>query len=326
MEYGSVSSVSEIITCGVPQGSILGPLLFLIYINDLADVSPKLFSIFFADDSNMFISGKNPDELIDIMNEEMVKIVDWLKLNRLSLNLKKTHFILFRKKRSIVNISKDLIVDNVKIDMVENTKFLGVIVDQYLSFQCHINYTKGKVARGVGILYKCRPYLNKDTLKCLYDAFVCPYLTYCVEVWGSACSTHLDPLIKTQKRAIRIIAGAKRLEHSRPLFKELKLLNLRELYIYCVQLFMFKYHRDLLPPVFENIFTKNESVHQHYTRQHDLLHVPISRSTTVSKTIRINGVKIYNYLFDKIPTEVTYDHYKRNLKIYIHQQDVCQLV
>ena len=183
MEYGSVSSVSEIITCGVPQGSILGPLLFLIYINDLADVSPKLFSIFFADDSNMFISGKNPDELIDIMNEEMVKIVDWLKLNRLSLNLKKTHFILFRKKRSIVNISKDLIVDNVKIDMVENTKFLGVIVDQYLSFQCHINYTKGKVAQGVGILYKCRPYLNKNTLKCLSDAFVCPYLKYCVEVW-----------------------------------------------------------------------------------------------------------------------------------------------
>ena len=89
------------ITCGVPQGSILGPLLFLIYVNDLANASEIVFSILFADDTNMFLSGKDPNLLVKIMNQEMENVVDWLKLNKLSLNLKKTHFILFcrRKKK-----------------------------------------------------------------------------------------------------------------------------------------------------------------------------------------------------------------------------------
>ena len=132
--YNGEKSDKKRITCGVPQGSILGPLLFLLYINDLADVSDKLFALLFADDSNMFITGKNIDELVDLMNFEMIKIIDWLNVNKLSLNLKKTHYMIFRKRRAKIEVKNKLVINDTVISMVKKTKFLGVYIDENLLF------------------------------------------------------------------------------------------------------------------------------------------------------------------------------------------------
>ena len=250
VEYADSKSDEQEIVCGVPQGSILGPLLFLLYINDLAHVSSKLFALLFADDSNLFISGTNLNDMINTMNEEMVKIVEWLHVNKLSLNLKKTHFIIFRKARKKVEVSQNIIIDNVIISRTNKTKFLGVIIDELLSFQQHIMYIKGKVARGLGILYKTKKYLHQKTLTQLYNAFIYPHLTYCIPVWGNACKTYLDPLVKIQKRVIRLIKGAKKLDHTDPLFKELKILKISEIYVYTLQLIMYKHHHNLFQGIF----------------------------------------------------------------------------
>ena len=317
VEYNGVQSSRKQIVCGVPQGSILGPLLFLLYINDLSNASKKVFSLLFADDSNMFLSGKNPDDLVADMCIEMSYVVDWLRLNKLSLNLKKTHFMLFKRPKIKAKITKDLIIANVKIDQVGHTKFLGVIIDECLDFKKQIKYVKGKIARGIGVLYKCRPVVDTKIMRTLYNTFVYPYYTYCVEVWGNSCKSYYDAMVKTQNRALKLIVGAKRRARVTPIYKELKLLKFHEIYVYCVQLFMFKYYHNELPTVFKEMFTLKRDIHDKSTRQRNELFPPLIKKNPYFRTVRRTGVNTYNYFKSYIDYCVSSSVYKQNLKKHI---------
>ena len=324
--YEGCESAHKFITCGVPQGSILGPLLFLIYINDLALVSDKLFALLFADDSNMFLSGRNPDSLIESMNIELEKVIDWLNVNKLSLNIKKTHFIIFRKHRDRILLNKSLKINDIVIDMTVNTKFLGVMIDQNLNFHSHITYIRGKISRTIGILYKSKKIFDKEILKTLYNSFVHPLFCYCVCVWGNIPQSYIDPLIKLQKRAIRVIAGAKKLAHTTPLFKEFKIMNVRNIYIYNSLLIMYKYHQSTLPSIFSSFFTRNNQIHSYNTRQHSKLHVSKITSAKAAQFFRICGVKMYNYFVTRINFDAKVSPFKKQLKVYILDNDTHLLV
>ena len=159
----------------------------------------------FADDTNIFLSDSN---LITLVNKELNHVATWLKANKLSLNAKKTHYMVFSNKRIPAKI--DLMKDNERIGETCKIKFLGVIIDNQLTWKDHINYISGKIARSIGVIIKARKYLNKDTLLSLYYSFIYPYLTYCNQVWGNTCKTYLENIIIKQKRAIRIIGGVPR--------------------------------------------------------------------------------------------------------------------
>ena len=176
----------------------------------MASVSTILYPMLFADDTNVFLSGRNANHLIRIMNGELLNIVDWLDCNRLSLNVSKTHFILFRSQgmRNPV-INEELTIKNEPIKQDYKTKFIGVIVDEKLTWSEHIQYIKCKIAKGIGIISKARRLLKNETLRTLYYCFVYPYLNYCVEVWGDTFKTYLQTLVKLQRRVLRIISQSK---------------------------------------------------------------------------------------------------------------------
>ena len=199
VNYNNTSSDMKLITCGVPQGSILGPLLFLLYINDIASVSSILFSISFADDTTLFYSSKNLHKLSDIVNNELSKMIEWLNANRLSLNIDKTNFMIFKpkgKKESCPTIH----INGSSIQEVGDAKFLGIIIDNKLNWNEHIKCISRKIAKGTGIIIKARKSFESATLLNLYNALIFPHITYDIHVWGTAAAVHLHELHLFQKK------------------------------------------------------------------------------------------------------------------------------
>ena len=153
--YDNEKSVLKELQCGVPQGSILGPLLFLIDINYLALICQYTMPIFFADDSNLFLEGNKLNAIRSRLNEELENISTWLKVNRLSLNIGKTQFMIFTRK-NIKDEDIGLYIEGTEIEKGHVSKFLGMIIDGKLSWKDHVAYISNKVSKGIGIMMKAR--------------------------------------------------------------------------------------------------------------------------------------------------------------------------
>ena len=183
----------------------------------------------FADDTTVIIEGQNYNNLILTLNTELNKLDVWLQANKLTLNNDKTHYMVFHGAR-IKSKTGKISIRNNAIDEIKSTKYLGVIIDDKLKWTEHIQYIKNKkIFKSIGILIKIRPYLDKVTLRNLHFTFVYPYLIYCIEVWGNACDTHLDLIIKIQKKCVRVITFSNYLEPTESLFKDLKILAFKKL-------------------------------------------------------------------------------------------------
>ena len=195
------------ITCGVPQGSILGPLLFLIYINDMKNSVKNSILHHFADDTNLLCSDTNDKRLKKKMNEDLRLIYIWLCANRLSLNVDKTEFIVFRPPSVKIDHRFTLKLNGTILFESPKIKYLGLILDNCLSWKHHIFELRKKLSSAVGILYKMRA-LNspKNVLLSIYYSLFHSHMSYGICLYALADSQYTSKITLIQKRAIRIIS------------------------------------------------------------------------------------------------------------------------
>ena len=190
--YNNVNSYKKVVTCGIPQGSILGPTLFTLYINDLPNASKLLKFVLFADDTNIFYSHFSEKQLKETVNFELENVNSWFKLNKLSLNVSKTKFIIFGNKN--VSDGFEIKICNSSIDRVCNIRFLRVIIDAKLNWDSHIHMLKTKISRNIGILNKVRNIVNEETKLMLYSTLVLPYINHCSSIWGNIYRSRINQL------------------------------------------------------------------------------------------------------------------------------------
>ncbi len=181
----------------------MGPLLFIIYINDMPKINNLLKFVLYADDANIIINGKTVLEVIQKLNQLSSVLVHWVDCNGLALNLKKTCYMLFTSRN--VGVIPEIYIAGKKIERKTETRFLGVILDDKLSWSKHISAVRSKMMRYVGVMYKIKRHLPIKARLQIYQSFVQSHLNYCSIVWGFAAKSHIESLFSRQKQGIRAV-------------------------------------------------------------------------------------------------------------------------
>ena len=295
--YEEHTSESLQISCGVPQGSILGPQLFILYVNDMCNVSKLLKYVLFADDTNILYSHDHLPDLVTVLCTELDRMYTWFSVNKLSLNIAKTNYIVFGKHKQEQCVA--LKINDIAIERVDATKFLGVVIDQSLNWNNHINLVRSKLAKVASVLYKVSHVIDRSSLHTLYCSLFLPYLMYCCEIWGNNYKTNLQCIVSLQKRVMRTVYGVSRLEHTNYLFYDSHSLKFPDIVELKTVLFMFKAYHIKLPNNLQNLFIKRTPLHS--TRStHQFIREDV-RINTRAMTLSIYGVKLWNSL----PTSIT---------------------
>ena len=299
---GIASSLLEILN-GVPQGSILGPLLFLLYINDICECT-NLLSILFADDTALGASGDNLQNLNDYINTEFHKISTYFRANKLSLHPDKTKFMIFTNSNIDTNNFKLYLSDSnlnfsdpianrtelmqvKKDDVIPAIKYLGVYFDPSLNFKYHTQLLCKKISRTIYAIKTVKNVLPQTALCTLYFSLLHSQLLYAIPIWSSGSPLNMQSIYKLQKKAIRLISLSKFNAHTEPLFKQLEILPLHMLAQFSKLQIMQQFRQNTLPSTLQQSWTLNAERRPHedhrQLRNDEEIYVAFARTETLAR-------------------------------------------
>ena len=282
VKLGDHSSSLRDIKIGVPQGSVLGPILFLIFINDLIKSAPQLEYILFADDTNIFCSKP------EILKDNLKKVEEWCLANRLILNSTKTYQVIFKAPNKVIENPDiyNLSLNASQISTIPSTKFLGVHIDNNITFKIHIAQICKTLNYILLIMRSVRQYLDVTTMKNLYYTFFYPHIIYGIEFWGHAAQSELNQILLLQKTALRIILNIKPRGHVSSYFKTLKIMPID-------MLFKFRFLILFSQQVSENCLNIKISKNER-TRSNNRFQPKKANNCRGERSLLIKGVSLFN--------------------------------
>lgn len=300
-----VASKQETIKYGIPQGSILGPLLFICYLKGMPSGSSTGRMCLYADDTNMIIAGKTQLEVEMSAYLELTEIKEFLNDHNLLINLSKSNFITFNTKQCRQNLEPSIIIENEYLNQLESTKFLGLTVDKNLSWNEHIKKVVNRMSSGIYALWRMSRLCDLDALKQIYFALVHSHLSYGISIYGAASKLHLDKILRKQKKAIRIMLHIKNNQISvKSLFKELKIPTIYSLYI--IEVIKYAKTKSILSLQPTHKYdTRNKTI----TERHKLKFFEMKTNYM--------GEKCYNWLPKNIKNEIKNNKFELILKEYL---------
>ena len=308
-------------TLGVPQGSVLGPLLFLLYINDIGRLNLHGRTMLFADDTGLFYTGTDPHAILQDMQSDINLISEWFVANRLTVNPSKSHYLFFTKDCVTLDTPITVPSSNQTINRVTCVKYLGLYIDESLSWKTHIEYITKKIAPIVGILYRFRFMSLPRSLKLnLYYSMIHPHISFMNCIWSAASNLLVYGIEVLQRRALKNIFNKSHYTPADVLHNCTGVLSVRDNFDFCSAMYM---HKVVLGKSHSNLeWTLNSDIHEHFTRSSRNLH--LGRINSAKFGNNSVGYRLFTN-YNKIPLHIRYDggelvglnSFKKRLKKYI---------